>query len=117
MDPLGLAFENYDAIGRWRDTAGDHAIDASGTLPDGEAFRDALELTDLLQERRNEYADQVTRAMLTYALGRGLEHYDQCAVQRIVGVLEQDNYRFQTLVREIILSTPFQMRRGDGGKP
>ena len=117
MDPLGLAFENYDAIGRWRDTAGDHAIDASGTLPDGEAFRDALELTDLLQERRNEYAEQVTRAMLTYALGRGLEPYDQCAVQRIVGVLEQDNYRFQTLVREIILSTPFQMRRGDGGKP
>ena len=117
MDPLGLAFENYDAIGRWRDTANDHAIDASGTLPDGEAFRDALELTDLLQERRNEYAEQVTRAMLTYALGRGLEPYDQCAVQRIVGVLEQDNYRFQTLVREIILSTPFQMRRGDGGKP
>ncbi len=117
MDPLGLAFENYDAIGRWRETDGDRPIDPSGTLPDGRSFGNAIELTDLLLQQETEYAEQVTRAMLTYALGRGLEPYDQCAVDEIVTVLKQNDYRFRTLVREIVLSRPFRMRRGDGGKP
>jgi len=117
MDPLGLAFENYDAIGRWRDSVHDRPIDASGILPDGRSFSNAMELTDLLQRQETEYAEQVTRAMLTYALGRGLEPYDQCAVDQIVSVLKQNDYRFRTLVREIVLSRPFRMRRGDGGKP
>lgn len=117
MDPLGLAFENYDAIGRWRETDRDQPVDASGTLPDGRSFRNAIELTGLLREQETEYAEQVTRAMLTYALGRGLEPYDQCAVDQIVSILKQDEYRFRTLVREVVLSRPFRMRRGDGGKP
>lgn len=117
MDPLGLAFENYDAIGRWRETVHERPVDAAGTLPDGRSFENAIELTGLLQEDKTEYAEQVTRAMLTYALGRGLEPYDQCAVDQIVTVLEQNDYRFRTLVREVVLSLPFRMRRGDGGKP
>ena len=117
MDPLGLAFENYDAIGRWRDMDGEKPVDASGALPDGRSFQNAVELTDLLQEKETEYTEQVVRAMLTYALGRGLEPYDQCAVQEIVAALQKNDYRFRTLVREIVLSRPFQMRRGDGGKP
>lgn len=117
MDPLGLAFENYDAIGRWRDTVGQRPVDAAGTLPNGRSFHDAIELVRLLQERETEYAEQVTKAMLTYALGRGLEPYDRCAIDTIVGKLKQDNYQFRTLVREVVLSMPFQMRRGDGGKP
>jgi hypothetical protein len=74
-------------------------------------------LTDLLRQQETEYAQQVTRAMLTYALGRGLEPYDRCAVDQITTVLAQNDYRFRTLVREIVLSMPFQMRRGDGGQP
>jgi hypothetical protein len=117
MDPLGLAFENYDAIGRWRDTDGQQTIDATGTLPDGRSFQNAIELIDLLQEQETEYTEQITGAMLTYALGRGLEPYDQCAVSKIVDILKQNDYRFQTLIDEIVLSMPFQMQRGDGGKP
>jgi hypothetical protein len=117
MDPLGLAFENYDAIGRWRDNAEGQPVDPTGALPDGRTFQNAMELTDLLREQKTEYAQQITRAMLTYALGRGLEPYDQCAVDRIVSELEQNDYRFRTLVREVIFSRPFRRRRGDGGKP
>lgn len=117
MDPLGLAFENYDAIGRWRDSVHERPIDASGTLPDGRSFSNAIELTDLLRQRETEYAEQITRALLTFALGRGLEPYDQCAVDQIVSVLKQSDYRFRTLLNEIVLSRPFRMRRGDGGKP
>jgi len=117
MDPLGLAFEHYDAIGRWRDTVDEQPVDAAGAFPDGGEFEDAMELIELLREREIEYAQQVTRAMLTYAVGRGLEPYDQCAVDQIVATLKQNGYRFRTLVREIVLSDPFQMRRGDGGQP
>ena len=115
--PVGLAFEQYDAIGRWRAKIGEQPVDTAGALPDGRRFEDALELIDLLRERKTEFAKQVTRAMLTYALGRGLEPYDQCAVETILATLKQNGYRSRTLVREIVLSDPFQMRRGDGGMP
>lgn len=117
MDPIGLAFENYDAIGRWRDTVDEKPVDTAGSLPDGRTFQNAIDLAGLLREQETEYARQVTRAMLTYALGRGLEPYDRCAVDAIVSELQRNDYRFKTLVREVVLSMPFQMRRGDGGKP
>lgn len=117
MDPLGLAFENYDAIGRWRDNTDGKPVDPTGSLPDGRTFQNAIELTDLLRQQETEYALQVTRAMLTFSLGRGLEPYDQCAVNDIMSKLKTDDYRFRTLVREVVLSRPFQRRRGDGGKP
>jgi hypothetical protein len=117
MDPLGLAFENYDAIGRWRDNADGKPVDPTGSLPDGRTFQNAIELIDLLRQQETEYTLQVTRAMLTFSLGRGLEPYDQCAVDDIVSKLEKNDYRFRTLVREVVLSRPFRRRRGDGGKP
>ncbi len=117
MDPLGLAFENYDAIGRWRNSVGENPVETAGKLPDGRSFQDAIELAILLRQQEDKFAEQVTRAMLTYAIGRGLEPYDQCAVDEIVTVLKQSDYRFQTLVHEIVLSKPFLRRRGDGGKP
>ncbi len=117
MDPLGLAFENYDAIGRWRDSVDENPVVAAGELPDGRSFQNAVELTGLLRQQEDRFAEQVTRAMLTYALGRGLEPYDQCTVDEIVNALKQSDYRFQTLLREIVLSKPFLRRRGDGGKP
>ena len=76
-----------------------------------------MELIGLLGDGKNEYTEQVAEAMLTFALGRGLEPYAQCAVEKIVEMLEQDDYRFRTLVNEIVLSEPFRRRRGDGGKP
>ncbi|HWC00842.1 MAG TPA: DUF1592 domain-containing protein, partial [Bryobacteraceae bacterium] len=83
MDPLGFAFENYDAIGRWRTHEGKFPVDASGSLPDGRSFAGARELKSVLRQDADAFAHCLTEKMLTYALGRGLERYDRPAVQQI----------------------------------
>ena len=115
IDPLGFALENFDAVGRWR--AGEEgtaaAIDASGALPDGApfdgpaAFRDAL----LREPWASEFAATVTEKLLTYALGRGLDHRDAPAVRRILRHARADDYRWSSLILGIVESTPFRMRR------
>ena len=114
MDVLGFGFENFDATGRWRDKDGNHAIDPSGELPNGESFAGPTELVSLLKNRRADFARCLTDKMLTYALGRGLEYYDRCATDAILQRLSTNNYRFSELVLGIVTSQPFQKRRGDG---
>ena len=116
MDPLGMGFENYDPIGRWREKDRKIPIDASGELPDGEKFKNALELISLLEKNKKEFGTHLTRQLLIYALGRGLLYYDECAIDQIVKSLEENDYRFSVLVSEIVLSRPFMKRRGDGGQ-
>jgi hypothetical protein len=115
MDPIGFAFENYDAVGAWRDKDGAFAVDASGTLPNGQNFKGPGELKSILKEKKELFARCLTEKLLTYALGRGLEYYDKCAVDTIVLALARDNYRFSTLFDEIVKSEPFQMRMATGG--
>jgi hypothetical protein len=115
MDPLGLALENFDAVGRWRDKDGDKPIDTSGALPSGERFHDVSELIRVLRGREEEFCRHFVRTLLTYALGRGLEYYDQCAVDQITRAVRADDCRFSRVVFEIVCSEPFLMRRGDGG--
>ncbi len=111
MDALGFGMENFDAIGGWRDREGRFEIDSSGELPGGRKFNGASELMEILvEEKKTEFCRCLTKKMLTYALGRGLESYDRCAVNRIVEALEKDDYRFQTLINEIVVSDPFTMR-------
>lgn len=111
MDPLGFALENFDAIGRYRTQDEGRPIDASGTLPNGENVKNADELRKVLSSKhRDDFVRCVTEKMLTYALGRGLEYYDKCAVDKIVDKLQQDNYRFSTLLTEIVRSDPFQKK-------
>lgn len=110
MDPLGFAFENFDAIGGWRDRDGEHPIDPSGKLPDGREFNGPGELKQMLMQGDN-FARTVTEKMLTFALGRGLEYYDKCAVDEIVAALKRNDLRFSTLILEVIKSRPFQMRQ------
>jgi hypothetical protein len=108
MDTLGLGMENFDAVGAWRDRDGDYAIDASGNLPGGRSFDNAAELMQILAEdKKSEFARCLTRKMLTYALGRGLNPLDRCAVDDIVRELEEDEHRFSTLVTSIVTSPPF----------
>jgi mono/diheme cytochrome c family protein len=116
MDPLGFGLENFNAIGKYRTTDGNFPVDASGTLPDGRTFKNAVELESLLASQPQSFADCVTEKMLTYALGRGLERYDQPAVHQIVTHLAANDYRFSVLVRDIVNSMPFQMRRGEAPK-
>ncbi len=111
IDPLGFGFENFDPIGRWRTSAEGQPVDAQGTLPSGETFRGPTELVKLLTARKDDFAELVTKRMLTYALGRGLELPDSCAVEEIVADLEKNDYRFNVLVRGIVHSKPFLMRR------
>jgi hypothetical protein len=111
MDPLGFGLENYDAVGAWRDKDGSFPIDASGTLPSGSSFRGPEQLKAVLKSRSKEFARCLTVKLLTYALGRGLEDYDHCAVDKIVERLVAANYRFSALVEGIVESEPFLKRR------
>ena len=115
MDPIGFGLESYDAVGAWRDKDGDIPIDTSGVLPDGKSFRGAKDLKQILRGQSAAFTRNLTEKMLTFALGRGLESFDRRAVEEIVRKMEQNNYRFSTLVLEIVNSKPFQMRTGESG--
>jgi hypothetical protein len=110
MDPLGLALENFDAVGKWRSQEAGVPIDASGQLGDGTRVDGAVALRDALLARPRVLAGTFTEKLLTYALGRGLEHYDMPAVRQIVSTAGRDDYRFASLVLAIVRSVPFQMR-------
>jgi mono/diheme cytochrome c family protein len=112
MDPLGLAFENFNALGRWRDKERNQPIDASGQLITGEPFKNVKELKKtLVHERRRDFYRCLTEKMLTYALGRGLDYYDVESVDAIVDRLEKADGRPSVLLAGIIESAPFQKRR------
>jgi hypothetical protein len=114
MDPIGFGFENYDAIGAWREKDGEFSIEASGKLVSGESFNGAAEFKRiLLKQKRDEFVRCLTEKLLTYALGRGLEYYDRCAVDQITKNLAANRYKLSSLVVEVIKSAPFQMRRGE----
>ena len=116
MDPLGLALENFDAVGRWRGhMPGGTAIDASGTMPDGTAFEGPAGMRDLLVRNPEQFATVVTEKLLTYALGRGVEHYDAPAVRQILREAAGNDYGLASLVVGVIKSTPFRMRLAQGG--
>jgi mono/diheme cytochrome c family protein len=112
MDPIGFAFENYDAVGKYRATDGKFRIDPSGTLPGGKTFKGPAELKKILMEKKDLFARCLTEKMMIYALGRGLEYYDRPAVDGAVAALAKKNYKFSALVGAIVQSFPFRMRRG-----
>src|SRR4029078_9583075 len=103
-----------DAIGAWRDKDGTFAIDASGELPDGQKFEGPARIKSILKSKKELFARSLAEKMLTYALGRGLEYYDKCAVDTIVAALEKNDYRISTLIAETVSSDPFQMRTASG---
>jgi hypothetical protein len=110
MDPLGLALENFDAVGRWRTEEAGVAIDASGELGDGTKIDGVVAMRNALLDRPEVLVGTMTEKLLTYALGRGLEDYDMPAVRGIVRSASRDGYRWSSLVRAIVRSVPFQMR-------
>ena len=114
MDPLGLALENYDAVGKWRETGeANLPIDASGNLPDGTAFAGPTGLRSLLLERREQFMGTFTEKLLAYALGRGPEYYDRPTVRAITRSAASENYRWSSIITGIVQSTPFRMRRSE----
>jgi hypothetical protein len=113
MDSLGFALEGFDAVGRWRaiDELGD-PIDASGILPDGSTFRSFDEFRATLKSSEL-FRLVLAEKLMTYALGRGVEHYDMPAVRAIVRDAAGEDNRFSQFILGVVNSTPFQMRRTD----
>ena len=112
MDPLGFALENFDGLGRWRDTAGADSgpIDSSGVLPDGTSFDGPAGLRKVLLSKQDLFVETFTERLLTYALGRGVEYYDNPAVRKISRDASEDNYSWSAIITGIVHSIPFQMR-------
>ena len=113
MDPIGLALENFDAVGVWRTQEAGASIDASGELADGSRINGAVELRQSLLKRSDVLVGTMTEKLLTYALGRSVEADDMPTVREIVRRSAADDYRFSSLVRGIVTSVPFQMRRAE----
>ncbi len=109
MDPIGFAFENFNAIGQWRDLDEGFPIDPSGKLPDGTEFQGAQDLIDILQERET-FTRAVIGKMLTFAMGRGLEYFDQCTVDEIYDQVGREDFRFHALAKAIVKSEAFTKR-------
>lgn len=117
MDDMGFGLENFDAIGRWREESGGHPVDSQGTLPSGESFSGPMELLGILSSRKEQFGRCLTERLLTYAIGRGVEYYDKCAIDSIMARIEKDD-RFSSLVFAIVESAPFQLRKvDDTGRP
>jgi hypothetical protein len=111
IDPAGFALENFDSVGKWRDTGPDGApLDVAGTLADGSQINGPAALREAIAGRPNAFVTVVTEKMLTYALGRGLEPYDMPVVRKIVRKAAQNDYRLSSVVMGIVESAPFQMR-------
>jgi hypothetical protein len=112
MDPLGLALDNFNALGMWRDAERGQAIDASGKLLSGENFKNVRDLKRILKDQhRLDFYRCVTEKLLTYALGRGLDYNDVETVDKIVERLDREGGRFSALLLGVVESAPFQMRR------
>ena len=111
LDPLGFALENFDAVGAYRTEDGGVAVEASGALPDGTLVDGPAGLRRVLLDRRDEFVETLAARLLTYAVGRGLESYDQPAVREIRRRAEAAGYRFSALVSAVVESVPFRLRR------
>ena len=112
MDPPGFALEQFDAVGRFRThTAANTPIDATGELPDGTRFDGVSGLRDALVSSPGRFVGTLTEKLMTYALGRGLEHYDAPTVRGILRDAAEEDYRFSSIILGIVKSPPFRMRR------
>jgi mono/diheme cytochrome c family protein len=110
MDSMGFALENFDAVGRWRQTESDRPIDAAGSFLDGGEFIGVSGLEQALLKRPELFVRALAEKLMTYALGRQLEYYDAPAIRKIVVAARDDNYRLTRIIVGIVQSTPFQMR-------
>ena len=112
MDPLGLALENFNAMGMWREKERGQSIDAAGKLVTGESFNDIRQVKRaLVENHRLDFYRCLSEKLLTYALGRGLEYYDVGTVDQIVSRMDREGGKFWALLSGIIDSAPFQKRR------
>ena len=112
MDPIGFGLENFGAIGRWRERdENGEPIDATGELPDGSRFSNPLELKAMIVGRRHDVCRNLVKEMLSYALCRKLQGYDEIVLDQLMRDIAQDGYRMQTIVTAVVTSYLFTHRR------
>jgi hypothetical protein len=117
MDPIGFAMDNFDAVGRWRDTDAGQPIDASGVLPEGTKFSGVAELKKALLRQPEQFVDTIAEKLLMYAIARNVQYYDRPAIRAIVRQAAASNYTFASLVLGVVKSAPFQMRKSQTEEP
>jgi uncharacterized protein DUF1592/uncharacterized protein DUF1588/uncharacterized protein DUF1587/uncharacterized protein DUF1595/uncharacterized protein DUF1585/cytochrome c len=110
MDPLGFGLENFDVLGRWRDTDSGQPIEAEGTLPSGDKFTGPTGLKAHLMERKDAVIKHLVRKMAGFAFGRELNRFDECVIDRTMEALQTNNYRASIMLEQIATSFPFQHR-------
>jgi hypothetical protein len=110
IDPLGFALENYDAIGKWRDTVGTQVVNTSSQLWDGSAIEGPAGLRAALLARKEMFVQAFIEKMMIYALGRRVDYYDMPAIRKIAAAAEQQGYRMSAIVQGIVNSPAFRMR-------
>ena len=116
MDPIGLALENFNPIGLWREDYKGKPIDTAGKLMTGESFSNARELSNVLAtKRKHDFQRAVAEKLLTYAAGRGIEYFDAPTIDKIVADTQANGGTLRQLLYGVVESAPFQKRRGDGG--
>lgn len=112
MDPLGLALENFDAIGRWRDSEAGRPVDASGELPGHGSFEGPEGLKRVLRARSEQFIENLASKLLTYAVGRGPEPFDRPAIRRISAQTRAQNDGVRSMIEAVVLSDTFRTCRG-----
>jgi hypothetical protein len=119
IDPVGLAMENYNAVGEWRrkDIDAGVKIDAEGTLADGTKVDGIAALRNYIAKRPDLFVQTFTQNLLIYALGRPLKYYDMPLVRKIVSDAAQHDYRFSAIVLGIVNSEAFQYDKVPEQKP
>ena len=117
MDPIGFAMDNFDAVGRWRDSEAGQPIDASGVLPEGTRFNGVAELKKALLRHPEQFIRTVAEKLLMYGISRNVQYFDQPAVRAIVRQAAPGNYSFASLVLGVVKSAPFQMRKSQEEAP
>jgi len=111
IDPVGFALEHFNPVGQWRDTGDDGApLDSRGTLADGTEVDSPAALRDSILRRPDAFATVLTKRLMTYALGRGLDPADMPVVRQIVRKAAREQYAFGAIVQGIVDSPPFRMR-------
>jgi hypothetical protein len=113
MDPMGLALENFDGVGRWRekDRLAEVRIDASGVLPDGSAVNGPVDLRKALMKNPDQFVQTLVTKLMIYATGRPMEWQDMPTIRAIVKQAATDDYRFATILAGIVGSAPFRMKQ------
>ena len=111
LDPVGFSLENYDAIGRWRNSEKGHPVDASGGFADGSVFVGVEGLEKAILGRQELFVRTLAEKLLTFALGRGVESYDAPAIRKIIRESAKDDYRMSSVILGVVQSRPFLMRK------